>query len=99
MSDAKKPALPPLTRSLSARLLVLTIVFVMLAEFLLYAPSLANFRTGWLQEKLAAALLATQVLEATPADLVTNEMKVRLLASAGGAESIEPLLIGHREAR
>ena len=83
MADDRKRALPRLARSLSARLLVLTIVFVMLAEFLIYAPSLANFRTGWLEEKVAAALLATQVLEATPPELVTNEMKVRLLASAG----------------
>ena len=83
MPEVRKPALPPLTRSLSARLLGLTIVFVMLAEFLIYAPSLANFRTGWLQEKLASALLATRVLEATPPEVVTNEMKVQLLASAG----------------
>lgn len=36
--------LPPLARSLSARLLVLTIFFVMLAEIFIFAPSIARFR-------------------------------------------------------
>jgi len=35
---------PPRGLGLSARLLVLTIVFVLLAEVLIYVPSVANFR-------------------------------------------------------
>ena len=40
---------------LSGKLLVLTVLFVMLAEVLIYVPSLANFRLNWLNGKLQAA--------------------------------------------
>jgi hypothetical protein len=40
----KKLPLPPLAKGLSARLLLLTIVFVMLAEVLIFAPSIGRFR-------------------------------------------------------
>lgn len=43
---------------LSAKLLVLTIVFVMIAEVLVFVPSVANFRKNWLMERLAAAQIA-----------------------------------------
>ncbi|MFN3673998.1 MAG: sensor histidine kinase, partial [Bosea sp. (in: a-proteobacteria)] len=40
-----------LTRlGLSAKLLLLTILFVMLAEVLIYLPSVANFRMNWLND-------------------------------------------------
>ena len=40
-----------LMRSLSARLLLLTVFFVMLAEVLIFAPSVARFRENWLTER------------------------------------------------
>ena len=40
---------------LSGKLLVLTILFVMIAEVLIYVPSIANFRLNWLNDRLAAA--------------------------------------------
>jgi len=43
---------------LSSKLLVLTAVFVMLAEILVFVPSVANFRKNWLMERLAAAQIA-----------------------------------------
>ena len=49
---------------LSGRLLVLTILFVMIAEVLIYVPSIANFRLNWLNDRLAAAHTAALVLEA-----------------------------------
>jgi len=51
---------------LSAKLLVLTILFVMIAEVLIYVPSVANFRLNWLRDKLSDAYTAALVLEATP---------------------------------
>ncbi len=48
------------------RLLVLTVLFVMLAEVLIFVPSIANFRNNWLANKLAAAHAGTLVLEAAP---------------------------------
>ena len=51
---------------LSGKLLVLTILFVMIAEVLIYVPSIANFRLNWLQDRLSSAYTAALVLEATP---------------------------------
>ena len=43
---------------LSARLLILTLIFVMLAEVLIYVPSVANFRQNWLANRVSAAVTA-----------------------------------------
>lgn len=75
--------LPPLTKSLSAKLLLLTIAFVMLAEVLIYAPSIASMRVVYLQERLAAAHLAILALEATPDNMVSKEMEAELLQHVG----------------
>jgi hypothetical protein len=52
--------------SLSARLLVLTIFFVMLAEVFIYVPSIANFRLAYHEARIAASHIATLALEAAP---------------------------------
>ena len=49
---------------LSGKLLVLTILFVMIAEVLIYVPSIANFRLDWLNDRLSAAYTAALVFEA-----------------------------------
>jgi signal transduction histidine kinase len=72
--------LPPVLKGLSARLLVLTIFFIMLSEVLIYVPSIARFRLTWLEERLAAAHLAGFAIDATPARSLTEEMTVMLLA-------------------
>ena len=50
---------PRWLRGLSAQLLVLTAVFVMLSEVLIYVPSIARFRLTFLQDRIADALLAS----------------------------------------
>ncbi len=71
---------------ISERLLILTVLFVLLAEILIFIPSIANFRNGWLQNKLAAAHSATLVLEATPegavSDVVIDDLMKSLEARA-----------------
>lgn len=52
----------PLARGLSAKLLVLTVIFVLVAEVLIFVPSIANFRLGWLEERLATAAAVSIVL-------------------------------------
>lgn len=76
-------SLPAFSRSLSARLLVLTILFVMLAEVLIYTPSIARFRVVWLEEKLAAGHLATLVVAAAPEGMVTEALERELLDHVG----------------
>jgi signal transduction histidine kinase len=51
---------------LSGKLLILTILFVMIAEVLIYVPSVANFRLSWLNGRLSAAYTAALVFEAVP---------------------------------
>ncbi len=75
--------LPPLTKSLSAKLLLLTIAFVMLAEVLIYAPSIGRMRLVYLEERLAAAHLSILALEATPDNMVSKEMEAELLQHVG----------------
>lgn len=82
MIRSRKFSLPPFARSLSARLLVLTIAFVMLAEVLIYAPSIANFRINWLTDQADSAHLAVLALEAAPDELVSEDLKAQLLDRA-----------------
>ncbi len=50
-------------RGLSGKLLVLTILFVMLAEVLIFVPSVANTRMRWLEDRLRTAAAASLVVE------------------------------------
>jgi signal transduction histidine kinase len=72
---------------LSGRLLVLTVIFVMLAEALFLAPSLARFRVNYLEEKIDAAHLIISALEAVPGQPVSGRidptLRDRLLDQAG----------------
>ena len=68
---------------LSARLLLLTLLFVMLAELLILAPSLASYEEGRLEERVRAAELASLAVEASPDQVVTDSLSSQLLAGAG----------------
>jgi signal transduction histidine kinase len=68
---------------LSARLLLLTVLFVMIAEVLIYVPSVANFRLTWLNDRLAAAQIAAMVLDAAPEESLPEELEIRLLQGVG----------------
>ncbi|MHA1523835.1 MAG: sensor histidine kinase [Alphaproteobacteria bacterium] len=67
---------------LSGKLLLLTLFFVMLAEVLIYVPSIANFRMVWLGQHVEAARLATLALKATPTNAMSDAHAGRLLARA-----------------
>lgn len=64
---------------LSAKLLVLTVVFVMLSEVLIFVPSIANFRNTWLADKLTTAGVAAAVLAET--DVISKALQARLLTA------------------
>ncbi len=68
--------------SLSIRLLLLTIFFVLLAEVLIYIPSIANFRKTWLEERLAAANIAVLAIEAAPDYMISEMLRRELLSKA-----------------
>ena len=68
---------------LSGKLLVLTVLFVMLAEVLIYVPSIADFRLNWLNDRLAAAHTAALVLDAAPSGMVPEKLAKQILSSIG----------------
>ena len=68
---------------LSSKLLFLTILFVMVAEVLIYVPSIANFRLNWLNDRLAAAHTAALVLDAAPSGMVPESLAKQILSSIG----------------
>ena len=67
---------------LSGKLLLLTILFVMLAEILTFVPSVANFRRNWLQERLTAAQIAALSAEAAPNHTIPKRLRDELLRTA-----------------
>ncbi len=72
-----------LVRSLSARLLVLTIFFVMVSEVLIFVPSVARFRMTYFENHLAAGHLATLALQASPNGKIDQPLTRLLLADVG----------------
>lgn len=74
----------PLTipKSLSARLLVLTVVFVMVSEVLIFVPSIARFRLVYLEDRIVESHLATLALEASPDHMISPALEQKLLDHA-----------------
>lgn len=63
---------------LPAKLLFLTAIFVMLAEILIFLPSIANYRISWLNDRLTAAHVATLAAEAVPSRTVPPALRNEL---------------------
>jgi len=74
---------PRLRFGLSGKLLFLTLLFVMIAEVLIYVPSVANFRLNWLQDRLSAAYTAALVFETAPSGEVPEPVARQILESIG----------------
>ena len=53
--DQPPKRLKMLLTGLSARLLLLTVFFVMLSEVFIYAPSIGRYRIAYMEERIAAA--------------------------------------------
>ena len=68
--------------SLSGRFLILTTVFVMLAEVMVFVPSVARFRQDYLLGHLERAQIASLALLATDESL-TSDLESELLQNAG----------------
>jgi len=67
-------------RTLSGRFLVLTIIFVMLAEVLIFVPSIARFREDYLLSRLERAQIASLALLAD--DMISADLEAELLRNA-----------------
>ncbi len=74
-------------RSLSAKLLMMTNDFVMIAEVLTFDPSVANFRMRWLEERVNTAAVAALVYVNNETGLLPRKVQDDILM-ATGAKSI-----------
>ncbi len=70
---------PKFLHGLSFRLLLLTMFFVMLAEFLIWTPSIARFRKVYLEENLARAHLSMLAVEGMPDGKISKSLEQNLL--------------------
>ena len=74
---------PGLLRGLSGKVLVMTILFVMLGEVLIFLPSIANFRIQWLKGRVAQAEIAALAAEAAPDRILSPDLRTEILKGAG----------------
>lgn len=82
---AGKATPPPLRArfGLSWKLLSLAFIIVLISQVLVFVPSIANFRTTWLRDRLATATAAAIVLAASDWTDVPRELQDDLLTAVG----------------
>jgi signal transduction histidine kinase len=87
MADTPDHARPTmsvsLARGLSTKLLVLTACFVLLAEILIFVPSVANFRMRWLEERLGTAATVSVVLVGEDSSSLSRQVQNDVLMAIG----------------
>ena len=69
-------------RGLSGKVLLLTIIFVMLGEVLIFLPSIANFRITWLKSRVATAEVAALAVDAAADNMISDKLRLELLRGA-----------------
>ncbi|GLS53726.1 ATPase [Methylobacterium gregans] len=74
---------PGLRLGLSARVFLITVAFVAVAEVLIYVPAVANYRLSLLSDRIAAAQVAAMVLDASQGQAVPDDLARHLLVGAG----------------
>jgi len=70
-------------RRLSGKLLLLTAIFVMIAEVLIFIPSLASMRMNWLHDRLATAAAASVVIAASKDGSIPRSVQDDVLMATG----------------
>ena len=74
---------PKALRGLSGKVLVLTIIFVMLGEVLIFLPSIANFRIQWFKARIAQAEIGALAAEASADKSLSDALSNEILKGAG----------------
>lgn len=82
MAKKTSPFQSSFRQSLSFKLLVLTILFVLFAEFVVLVPSIANQRLDWFTERLEAAYLVAVALDSPGGEMIQPEQAEQLFATA-----------------
>jgi signal transduction histidine kinase len=68
-------------KTLSGRFLILTVIFVMLAEILIFVPSIARYRADFLLTRLKQAQIAA-LTQLASEEMIMPELEAELLANA-----------------
>ncbi len=68
---------------LSARLLLLTTLFLLVAQLFILVPSLAGFEDSWLADRAHQAEVASLAVDAAPNGVVSDKLAGQLLQGAG----------------
>lgn len=78
----------PARLGLSGRLILLTMSFVMVAQVLVFLPSVAHFRRAWVEDRIMGARMIALALSAVPTGARSPELEGKLLAGVKGAQAI-----------
>ncbi len=76
-----RPTIP--SRSLTTRLLFLTVLFVLLAEVVVMIPSVSKRRVDWLNARIETAYLVSVALEGPRGRMITEDDAKMLFETAG----------------
>jgi signal transduction histidine kinase len=68
---------------LSTKVLLLTIIFVLVGEVMIFLPSIANFRIQWMKTHIAQAEIASLAAEAAPDAILDDNLRTEILKGAG----------------
>ncbi|WP_426124068.1 sensor histidine kinase [Pararhizobium sp. PWRC1-1] len=79
----RQPARAGFFRGLSGKLLFLTVVFVMLAEVLIFVPSVANMRIRWMEDRLNTAAAAGVVVDGLQDVQLSRPLQEETLMATG----------------
>ena len=88
-AEAEATVTPPprrrrgVLRSLSAKVLLLTVLFILFGVAFVFMPSIAGFRITWLKNRLAMAEVASLAVEAAPDRKLSEGLQRELITSAG----------------
>lgn len=83
LTKAETSGRVPRFRGLPVRLLILTAIFIMLVQALIFLPSLANYRLSWLEERLSTASAVGAVLMQSDSAELSREVQDDVLVALG----------------
>jgi signal transduction histidine kinase len=82
-NDEARPRPDRAGLGLSWKVLLLTVLFVMVSELLIYIPSISSFRKAWLHDRVTMADAASLVLASSGPSEVPRDIQDELLKSVG----------------
>ena len=73
---------------LSGRLILLTVLFMMVAELLVFVPAMTSFRSSWIFDRLMGAQMVALALSSSPGQSASKDLDSKLVAALQGAQAL-----------